>query len=181
MRDSIPSCIRAPPPEALIIMRGRDSVVARSTSLASLSPTTLPMLPMIKEESVTPQATRRARIIPVPVRAASDKPVRFCSDTIRFAYGFLSLKVSGSVGSSPPSHSSNVPGSKSCSILCFAETYQWKPHWGQTLSICSASFRYIVERHPLHLSHNPSGTPLLGRVPGICGPAVMDGCREASC
>ena len=40
--------------------------VAFSTSRASRSPTTLPMLPMMKAESVTPQATRRARIMPVP-------------------------------------------------------------------------------------------------------------------
>ena len=45
----------------------------------SFSPTTLPMLPMMKAESVTPKATRRARIMPVPVRAASFSPVRFCS------------------------------------------------------------------------------------------------------
>ena len=45
----------------------------------SFSPTTLPMLPMMKAESVTLKATRRARIMPVPVRAASFSPVRFCS------------------------------------------------------------------------------------------------------
>ena len=34
---------------------------------------------MMKAESVTPKATRRARIMPVPVTAASFSPVRFCS------------------------------------------------------------------------------------------------------
>ena len=81
----MPSCIRAPPPEALIMISGRRSAVARSTSRVSRSPTTLPILPMMNDESVTPQATRLARIMPVPVRAASERPVRFCSATSRSA------------------------------------------------------------------------------------------------
>ena len=59
--------------------------VARSMSRVRRSPTTLPMLPMMNDESVTPQATRRARIMPVPVSAASERPVRFCSATSRSA------------------------------------------------------------------------------------------------
>ena len=45
----------------------------------SFSPTTEAMLPIMKAESVTPKATRRARIMPVPTTAASFSPVRFCS------------------------------------------------------------------------------------------------------
>ena len=45
----------------------------------SFSPTTEPMLPMMKAESVTPKATRRPRIMPLPTTAASRRPVRFCS------------------------------------------------------------------------------------------------------
>ena len=81
----MPSCMRAPPPEALMMISGSLPAVARSTSRVSRSPTTLPMLPMMNDESVTPQATRRARIMPVPVSAASFRPVRFCSATIRSA------------------------------------------------------------------------------------------------
>ena len=107
-----------------MMISGSFCSVACSTSRVSRSPTTLPMLPMMKAESVTPQATRRARIIPVPVRAASERPVRFCSETSRSAYGFLSLNPSGSAGRRSPSHSSNVPGSSSCRIRSAADTYQ---------------------------------------------------------
>ncbi len=81
----MPSCMRAPPPEPLMMISGKSSRVARSMSRVSRSPTTEPMLPMMKAESVTPKATRRARIMPVPVSAASRKPVRFCSATSRSA------------------------------------------------------------------------------------------------
>jgi anaerobic selenocysteine-containing dehydrogenase len=85
MSERMPSCMRAPPPEALMMISGSFSTVARSVSRARRSPTTLPMLPMMNDESVTPTATRRARIMPVPVRAASERPVRFCSATSRSA------------------------------------------------------------------------------------------------
>ena len=75
----MPSCMRAPPPEPLMMISGKRSAVARSTSRVSFSPTTAPMLPMMKAESVTPKATRRARIMPVPTMAASLRPVRACS------------------------------------------------------------------------------------------------------
>jgi hypothetical protein len=71
--------MRAPPPEPLTMISGSCSAVARSMRRASRSPTTEPMLPMMKAESVTPKATRRARIMPPPVTAASERPVRFCS------------------------------------------------------------------------------------------------------
>ena len=65
---------------------------------AIFSPTTDPIEPMMKEESVTAKATRRARIMPVPTTAASRRPVRSCSLTSLLAYGFLSTKSSGSAG-----------------------------------------------------------------------------------
>ena len=68
-----------------MMISGSFSTVARSVSRARRSPTTLPMLPMMNDESVTPTATRRARIMPVPVRAASERPVRFCSAMSRSA------------------------------------------------------------------------------------------------
>ena len=77
--------MRAPPPEPLMMISGSLSAVARSTSRVSRSPTTEPMLPMMNAESVTPNATRRARIMPVPVRAASRRPVRSCSALSRSA------------------------------------------------------------------------------------------------
>ena len=72
--DSIPSCIRAPPPEPEMMISGKCCCVARSTGRVSFSPTTEPMLPMKKAESVVPKATRRARTMPVPVTAASLQP-----------------------------------------------------------------------------------------------------------
>ncbi len=91
----------------------------------SFSPTTEPMLPMMKAESVTPKATRRARIMPVPTIAASFSPVRFCSSDKLLAIGALSTKSSGIDRLRSASHSSNVPSSKSWRMRSRAETYQW--------------------------------------------------------
>ena len=66
-----------------MMISGSCCSVARSMVRVSFSPTTEPMLPMMKAESVTPKATRRARIMPVPTIAASRSPVRCCSSTIR--------------------------------------------------------------------------------------------------
>ena len=81
------------------------------------------MLPMMNAESVTPNATRRARIMPVPVSAASRIPVRACSALSRSAYDFLSRKLSGSVGERSASHSSNVPSSSTHFTRCGALRY----------------------------------------------------------
>ena len=141
--------------------------MARSMSRVSFSPTTEPMLPMMKAESVTPKATRRARIMPVPTIAASRRPVRVCSAFNRSAYGFLSAKPSGSVGSRSANHSSNVPSSSTWAIRSWAETYQWKSHSGQTPNSRWASLRKIVCWQPGQRCQSPSGTPRLGRlVPG---------------
>ena len=70
------------------MISGRCCPVARSMSRVSRSPTTDPMLPMMKAESVTPKATRRARIMPVPVKTRRRRsPVRCCSATSRSRYG----------------------------------------------------------------------------------------------
>ncbi len=67
-----------------MMISGSRSAVARSISRVSFSPTTAPMLPMMKAESVTPKATRRARIMPLPTMAASRSPVRACSFSSRW-------------------------------------------------------------------------------------------------
>ena len=64
----------------------------------------------------------------------------------------------------------------------------------QPLSNCSLHFLSHEEQRERAISQgvsmdrllvgqyeDESGTPLFGRGPGICGPSVMDGCREASC
>ena len=81
--ESMPSCMRAPPPEPETMISGNCCSVARSIGRVSFSPTTEPMLPMMKAESVTPKATRRPRIMPVPTTAASLSPVRSCSSLSR--------------------------------------------------------------------------------------------------
>jgi hypothetical protein len=79
MSESIPSCIRAPPPEPLTKIRGSRISVARSAARVSFSPTTLPMLPAMNAKSVIPSTTGRPRMKPRPVTAASSIPVLACS------------------------------------------------------------------------------------------------------
>ncbi len=107
-----------------MMISGNRSAVARSMSRVSFSPTTAPMLPMMNAESVTPKATRRARIMPVPTIAASRKPVRACSFFSRSRYGILSANSSGSLGASSSYHSSKVPSSSTCLMRSLADTYQ---------------------------------------------------------
>ena len=96
--------------------------MARSMSLVSRSPTTEPMLPMMNAESVTAIATRRARIMPVPHKAASVRPVRACSEVSRSAYDFLSENRRGSEGKTCSSWASKVPSSSNWAIRSQADT-----------------------------------------------------------
>ena len=73
--EKIPSCIRAPPPEPETITSGRRWRVASSMARVSFSPTTEPMLPMMKLLSVTPKTMRMPRMNPWPTIAASLSPV----------------------------------------------------------------------------------------------------------
>src|SRR2546426_5341705 len=70
----------------------------------------------------------------------------------------VSLKCSGSVGSSPADHSRKVPRSSSRSIRSSTEMGKWYSHFGQTLALLSTSLRYTIARQWLHLSQRPSGT-----------------------
>ena len=90
----MPSCIRAPPPDPLTITSGSLFFGgAFDEACVSRSPTTEPIDPMMNAESVAANATRRARIMPVPVTAASFNPVRACSaarrSALRLAIGKL--------------------------------------------------------------------------------------------
>ena len=75
MRERIPSYMRAPPPEPDTITTGNLREVARSIARVSFSPTTDPIEPMMKLESVTPRITSFSPIFPFPVMTASFNPV----------------------------------------------------------------------------------------------------------
>ena len=70
INDIIPSCILAPP-DTQNKITGNLSSIAFSTNLVIFSPTTLPILPIIKLLSITPIATFILFIFPVPVCIAS--------------------------------------------------------------------------------------------------------------
>ena len=83
INESIPSSMRAPPPEPEMNMKGQ--LFSRASSMARLifSPTTDPMLPRRKRESLTPKITGCPPIIAVPTRQASLSPVFFCASSSR--------------------------------------------------------------------------------------------------
>ena len=74
MRETSPSCMRAPP-EAQKTTTGSFRSVARSNRRAIFSPTTEPMDAMRKCESMMPMATGRVAMVPKPVHTASESPV----------------------------------------------------------------------------------------------------------
>ena len=75
IRDSTPSCIRAPP-DAEKKMTGSRSVAACSTMRASFSPTAVPMLPPRNPKSKQPNATGRPSSVATPHTTASARPDR---------------------------------------------------------------------------------------------------------
>ena len=70
IRETIPSCILAPPEQAKRITGSR-SFVARSTARAIFSPTAQPMLAIINLPSHTPITTSCPSILAFPVTTAS--------------------------------------------------------------------------------------------------------------
>ena len=128
IRDTIPSCIRAPPEQAKRIT-GSFSDVARSTIWVTFSPTICPILLIRNLASQTPKAVSWPPIFPFPVTIASFKFVRSLA-----AWTFLSYpgKFRGLVNSMFPFHSSKVPSSISISIRRNAWTRKYPPHLGQT-------------------------------------------------
>ena len=74
MSETKPSCMRAPP-EAVKMITGRCSAVARSNRRVTFSPTTLPMDPMKKVDSMMPMAHFKPAMEPWPVRTPSSRPV----------------------------------------------------------------------------------------------------------
>ena len=79
IKDNIPSCILAPPPEPETMTKGRFEPVANSIARVNFSPTTEPIEPIINRESVTPRIIFFSQILPFPTTQASDKSVLFFS------------------------------------------------------------------------------------------------------
>ena len=82
IRDTMPSCIRAPP-DAVNTMMGSPASVACSKARVSFSPTTLPILPIMYRGSITASVTGIPPIRQSPVIMASVSPV-FARSTICF-------------------------------------------------------------------------------------------------
>ncbi len=76
IRDIIPSCILAPPEQEMMI-RGNFSSTALSAALATFSPTTEPMLPPMKANSMAWIMTGSPPRVPRAVTMASGSPVFF--------------------------------------------------------------------------------------------------------
>ena len=81
-RESVPSCMRAPP-EALTMIAGSRSARAASKQRATFSPTTLPIEPPMKRKSKRPIATLWPSMAPVPHTAASRRPVLTLAASMR--------------------------------------------------------------------------------------------------
>ena len=77
IRETIPSCIRAPPEHANKIT-GSESFVALSTARVIFSPTASPILAIINLPSQTPITVSIPLIRPLPVTTASVSPVLSC-------------------------------------------------------------------------------------------------------
>ena len=115
IRDTIPSCILAPP-EHVKMMIGNLICVARSTARVIFSPTTSPMLPIMKSAPMTAITTSFPRIFPFPVMTASS---RFVTERWRSNLFLYPGKFSGSLVSIFASHSSKVSLSNTMAILVF--------------------------------------------------------------
>ena len=112
MRDSTPSCIRAPP-EQDTATNGIRRSSARSIARVTFSPRAEPMLPPMKSNSIAARLTAWPPMVAVPLRSASSMPVFFRAALSRSAYAFWSLNPNGSSDRRPASYSWNVSGSAS--------------------------------------------------------------------
>ena len=110
------------PPDADTMMTGRCLATASSIARVSFSPTAEPMLPPRYANSKAATTTEKPPTRPTPVTTASVVPVFSRAARTRSRYRFVSLKPSGSAGTTAPSRSSNVPWSmswarRSCAVM----------------------------------------------------------------
>ncbi|MPM49920.1 hypothetical protein SDC9_96654 [bioreactor metagenome] len=117
IKDMMPSCILAPP-EAVKTMIGSFSTVARSNASVSFSPTTFPMLAMIKFESITHKATLCLLMNAAPVTTASSSPVFSLAIFNLFSYPGKANGFSSGIWAF---HSSKEPSSTILEMRSYAE------------------------------------------------------------
>ena len=118
IRETMPSCILAPP-DAVNITTGSRSFVALSTALATFSPTFSPMLAIRNRPSQTPSTTSSPSIFAFPVTTASFKPVFSCWS---FSFSRYPLYRMGFTGRISLSHSSKLSSSVIILIRSMAGT-----------------------------------------------------------
>ena len=105
IRDTQPSCMRAPP-DAEITSSGIRRSSASSAPRVIDSPTAPPMLPPMKPKSIPATTSGLPSIVPVPKRPPDFAPDFFWAALIRSGYGFESTNESASSGSRSPDSSS---------------------------------------------------------------------------
>src|SRR5580693_4544416 len=154
IRLIVPSIMRAPP-EQEITIRGWRVSMANSTPRVTFSPTTAPIEPPMKLNSIAQTTTGRPASCPSAVITASFMPSFLRASLRRVAYGFVSTNCRGSVDVIPASCSVQRPSS-SISKRCFAFILKWKPHFGQTRRFASRSLRKTMVPQDSHFTHRPS-------------------------
>ena len=158
-----------------MMISGSCSAVARSISRVSFSPTTAPMLPMMKAESVTPNATRRARIMPraddrrlaqagAGLLGLEPLGVRFLVGEIQ-RIGRLEIRRT-----TPRTFLRRAPGDP----LAGPRHTSGSRTRGRRPAARSASLRKIVCWQPGQRCQSPSGTPRLGRLAPACQELLVE-------
>src|SRR5229473_6623289 len=150
----VPSIMRAPPEQETTTSGCRVSM-ANSIPRVTFSPTTAPIEPPIKLNSIAQQTIGRPLSCPSAVIIASHIPSFFRASRKRDAYGFVSTNRSGSVDVMRASCSVHRPSS-SISSRCFAPILKWNWHFGHTSKFASRSLRNTIVRQDSHFTHKPS-------------------------
>ena len=91
----MPSCMRAPP-EVDTMISGWLSASERSAARVIFSPTTEPIDPAMKKNSIAPITTGMPSSVPEPTTIASDGPTLSSASRSRSRYFLLSRNFSGS-------------------------------------------------------------------------------------
>src|SRR5713226_9701280 len=150
----VPSIMRAPP-EQEMAMNGWRVSMASSMPRVTFSPTTAPMEPPMKPNSIEHMTTGRPLSWPSAVMTASFMPSFFLASRRRDAYDLVSTNLRGSVEVMPASCSVQRP-SRSISRRCLAFILKWNWHLGQTKRFPARSLRKTMVRQDSHLTHRPS-------------------------
>ena len=136
IRDSIPSCILAPP-EAEKITSGSFFFVAYSAALVTFSPTAMPMLAIINLESMTQITALCPSILQVPVTTASGISVFFSTSESLSSY---SGKSSGLYPFIHLPNSLKLSSSQMYLMRTLAAIFLYFPHSGHSYRLSLHSF-----------------------------------------